>query len=366
MKAMRTLLLVSGLAAAARALNLPPIFTKDMNQHTLKENTAVGSAVYTLEGSDPEGSQVMFALDGTDMFVVDATTGVVTVARLIDRESRSGIRNNEIRFSVIIRDVVQEGMDNVVNVPISVIVLDENDNPPSFRSAPYSSTVNEDTPVGTTIYRGIEAYDVDTVGDTLDVACLPPSRGFDLCDYFDIIPRPRDTDVGMFRGSVVLKRPFNYRERQIYNIQLGVFDGRFNDTTDLIFTVMDVQNSPPVFEGSLTGVVNENDTVGTVIMNVNAKDGDTGNPRRIVYQLVENPEGFFDIDGNTGEIRISKPLDREHPSVVASSGVLKLRVEAAELLNGQPGKFPADRPAPPHGNRPPAAPPGTHSIPPHC
>ena len=330
-------MLVSIIARTSLGLNLPPFFTKDMNQHTLVENTPVGSAIYTLEGEDPEGSEVIFDLDGTDMFRVDKLSGIVTVAQPIDRESQSGISDNEIRFSVIIRDVVREGMDNVVKVPISVIVLDENDNPPKFRSTPYSSTVNEDTPVGTTIYRGIEAYDVDLVGDILDVSCLPPTENFDLCDYFEIVPRPRDTDIDMFRGSVVLKKPFNYRERQIYNIQLGVFDGRFNDTTDLIFTVMDVQNSPPVFKGSLTGVVNENDAVGTVIMNVNAKDGDTGNPRRIVYRLVENPEGFFDIDSNSGEVRISKPLDREHPTVVASSGVLKLTVEAAELLNGQPG-----------------------------
>ena len=331
---MWTLFLVSSLVVASSCLNLPPFFIKDMNQHTLVENTPVGSAIYTLEGEDPEGSQVMFGLEGTDMFKVDKITGAVTVALPIDRESQSGISDNEIRFSVIIQDMVDEGRDNVVEVPISVIILDENDNAPKFRSSPYSSTVNEDTPVGTTIYRGIEAYDVDLVGDILDVTCLSD----DLCDFFDIIPRPRDTDIDMFRGSVVLKRPFNYRERQIYNIQLGVFDGQFNDTTDLIFTVMDVQNSPPVFEGSLTGVVSENDTVGGVILKVYAKDGDTGNPRRIVYQLVENPEGFFDIDSNTGELRISKPLDREHPSLVASSGVLKLRVEAAELLNGQPGK----------------------------
>jgi len=31
---------------------------------------------------------------------------------------------------VIIQDEVDEGSDNVVSVPISVIILDENDNPP--------------------------------------------------------------------------------------------------------------------------------------------------------------------------------------------------------------------------------------------
>ena len=77
----------------------------------------------------------------------------------------------------------------------------------------------------------------------------------------------------MFRGAIALRQPFNYRERQIYQIQLGVFDGRFNDTADLIFTVIDVQNMPPIFEGSLTGIVNEDDPVGSVVMKVTAKEG---------------------------------------------------------------------------------------------
>ena len=321
-----------------QGLNLPPSFTADMNQFTLVENTPVGEAVYTLKGSDPEGSPVSFGIEGTDTFRVDSTTGVVTVARAIDRESQKGISDNEIRFSVVIRDKVEEGgrIDNVVKVPISVIILDLNDNPPKFSGLPYKATVNEDTPVGTTIYRALEARDVDLVGEILEVACLPPETGPNLCDYFEIIPRSQDTDIDMFRGSIVLKKPFNYRERQIYKIDLGVFDGKYNDTTNIVFNVLDVQNTPPVFEGSLTGIVNEDDAVGTVIMNIKAKDGDTGNPRRIIYELMENPLNYFDIDTNTGDLRIAKQLDRE--SLGASSGVLTLQVRASELINGQPGK----------------------------
>ena len=117
-----------------------------------------------------------------------------------------------------------------------------------------------------------QAQDVDLVGDILDVQCLPPldESQDDLCDYFEIRPRPRDTDIDMFRGSIVLNRPFDYRQRQIYQIRLGVFDGKFNDTADVVFTIIDVQNTPPIFEGSLTGVANEDDPVGSVIMKVGA------------------------------------------------------------------------------------------------
>jgi hypothetical protein len=38
-------------------------------------------------------------------------------------------------------------------------------------------------------------------------------------------------------------------------------------------------------------------------LKVTAKDGDTGRPRRIIYELEDNPQEYFSIDVNTGEIR---------------------------------------------------------------
>jgi hypothetical protein len=43
------------------------------------------------------------------------------------------------------------------------------------------------------------------------------------------------------------------------------------------------------------------------------------------------------IDINTGELRIDKPVDRER--LVSTSGVINLKVRAAELVNGQPGIY---------------------------
>ena len=52
---------------------------------------------HSLQGKDPEGSRVKYGLQGTDMFQVDPNTGVVRVTRPIDRESQTGISDNEIR-----------------------------------------------------------------------------------------------------------------------------------------------------------------------------------------------------------------------------------------------------------------------------
>ena len=61
------LLLASLVLAASRTatgLNFAPSFTADMNQHTLRENTPIGTVVYTLAGKDPEGSPVTFGIKG--------------------------------------------------------------------------------------------------------------------------------------------------------------------------------------------------------------------------------------------------------------------------------------------------------------
>lgn len=195
----------------AWGLNLAPNFIDNMNQHTIKENTPVGSIIYTLKGSDPEGSRVRFGLSGTDLLEVDELTGSVKISREIDREK---VDFNEVRLVVTIQDEPQEPgqIPNVVRVPISVIILDENDNQPEFRGLPYKASIREDIPVESTLFQAIEVTDQDLVGDVLDVQCAH-RPGFEpgVCDSFAIEPRRLETDHDMFRGSVVLKKPLDYK-----------------------------------------------------------------------------------------------------------------------------------------------------------
>lgn len=50
----------------------------------------------------------------------------------------------------------------------------------------------------------------------------------------------------------------------------------------------DIQNMPPVFHGSLTAVISEDLSVGTHVLTINAKDGDRGEPRNIIYDLIQS------------------------------------------------------------------------------
>lgn len=69
-------------------MNEPPIFEAGGYPMglTLYETTPVGSKVFTLKGHDPEGSSVKYGIQLTDKFVVDQKSGVMSLAKPLDRE----------------------------------------------------------------------------------------------------------------------------------------------------------------------------------------------------------------------------------------------------------------------------------------
>ena len=54
---------------SANGVNLAPVFDQNMNQHRIKENTPVGSVIYNLSGTDPEGSTVRYGLSGKIIYL---------------------------------------------------------------------------------------------------------------------------------------------------------------------------------------------------------------------------------------------------------------------------------------------------------
>lgn len=308
--------------------NMLPVFTQDMNNLALSENTPVGTIVYRLQGVDPEGLPVKYGLVGTDKFSVNPETGDVTLDRSLDREVE-----DTIKFLVSIEDEDPEKVQNLVqSQPVTVIVLDENDNPPIFKNSPYEVNVPEDEQVGTTVLKYIEVEDKDFVGGNLEVGCVPSEQWPDVCDTFEV--ETINSTAHQYTGVLVLKKPLNYNDRQFYQYQLYADDGSLNSTTYVEIKVVDVQNSPPMFSGSLSGALAEDAPVGTLALTVKARDADRAQPRDVVLELVNNPLDFFLLDSTTGELRTAKPLDRE--ALTDPSSPLNLTVRATEVVNGSP------------------------------
>ncbi|PSN52632.1 hypothetical protein C0J52_14597, partial [Blattella germanica] len=249
--------------------------------------------------------------------------------------------NDTLRFIVTLEDEVQDGSNNIVQIPVSILVLDENDNPPIFKDTPYEIEVPEDTPVGTTIFKNIKVEDPDTIGEVLEVSCTNQPQFPDACSKFEVVKlqsSPEFSSQHQFVGALILRQSLDYAVRPFYQLLLNATDGSFESTTGVQIKVQDVQNSPPVFEGSLTGVVREDAYIGTPVMTVKAHDGDKEHPRKIVYELVANHMDYFLLDPKTGELRTAKPLDKE--ALEDSTGVINITVRAREVVNGVPGNDP--------------------------
>lgn len=87
-----------------------------------------------------------------------------------------------------------------------------------------------------------------------------------------------------------------------------------------------MQNTAPVFTGAMAGRVSEDAEVGTLVLIVQARDGDLGRPRDILLSLLTNPGDVFQLDPKSGRLSTTRPLDRE---VLGS--LLSLQVEAEEI-----------------------------------
>ncbi|CAH0724033.1 unnamed protein product, partial [Brenthis ino] len=309
--------------------NKLPVFTQDMDNLALSESMPVGDVVYTLQGTtDPEGLPIKYGLVGTDKFSVNSATGEVTLVKPLDRE-----KEDTIKFLVSIENEDPETSNPLVQTqPVTVIVLDENDNPPIFKNVPYEVDVPEDEEIGTTILRNIEVEDKDSVGDSLEVGCVPNEQWPEACEVFEVVTL--HSTANLYNGALVLRKKLDYNDKQFYQFQIYATDGTLNSSTHIEVKVIDVQNTPPVFSGSLTGALSEDAPVGTVALVVKARDGDRAQPRDVKLELMTNPLDFFWLDSKTGELKTAKPLDRE--ALADPSSPLNLTIRASEIVKGVP------------------------------
>ncbi|KAF9823771.1 hypothetical protein SFRURICE_000014, partial [Spodoptera frugiperda] len=266
----------------AGSTNMLPVFTQDMNNLALSESTPVGTIVYKLQGTDPEGLPV----------------------------------EDTIKFLVSIEDEDPLKVQNLVQ----------------SQPSPYEVNVPEDEVVGKTLLDNILVEDRDSVGDNLEVGCVPSEQWPEACETFEVVAL--NSSAHQYTGALVLKKPLNYNEQQFYQYQLYATDGSLNSTAHVEIKVVDVQNSPPVFSGALSGALAEDAPVGTLALTIKARDADRAQPRNVVLELVTNPLDFFLLDRNTGELRTAKPLDRE--ALADPSSPLNLTVRATEVVNGVP------------------------------
>ncbi|XP_010138961.1 PREDICTED: cadherin-17 [Buceros rhinoceros silvestris] len=233
--------------------------------------------------------------------------GVIYVTEPLDREEK-----DSYTFFVITKDKQGELVDKPLQV--HVIVEDVNDNAPVCQKALTVLEVQENEGAGSNIGT-LFATDMDEE-DTLNSRLQ-----FRIESQVPTVPADHLFFIQQDTGVLHLaSRSLNKRIASNYSLKVLVTDAAFQTICDVQIHVIDINDQIPIFEKSDYGSVTvaENLPVGTVILEIQATDGDepaTGSSY-IIYQVKEGDSNntFFietDPETNRGFVRIEKALDFE-------------------------------------------------------
>nr|XP_019964083.1 PREDICTED: cadherin-related family member 1-like [Paralichthys olivaceus] len=263
---------------------------------SLSEDTPIGTQIYCLNGTDPEGHEVRYGLSFDpgfkEYFRVDPKSGNITLVEKLDREKQDSI---DVLVSIT------DGRSKVVE-RVTIFVMDANDEKPEFQNMPAIIDVLETTESGSSIY-GVEAVDRDTGsgGSVTFYLQNPPSTLFAI---------DRHSGVLRIRSGEML----DYEKTKTHFVTViakdggGNFNGKeqfLSSSATLTINVIDAQDTPPSFIGTpYFGYVYEVSMPGSEIFSVSAKDGDVGNPNPIRYSFDDGDDGVFSINKTSGRIAL--------------------------------------------------------------
>nr|XP_034311820.1 cadherin-23-like [Crassostrea gigas] len=289
-----------------RWLNLP-------NTTIVKENTTE-PAIFKSIGDDSDINHTLVysirikeALDSNGNLVnlslikilqgkisINSTTGVVSVNNL-DAEVAV-----TIRLTVTVNDTSTTKNDPNATSELIIKITDENDNPPVFKNALYTSVILENAP-NNTFLVSMRATDIDiskkytTIRYYIDDEHCP----------FSINPRT---------GGVIKTRKLDRETKPFWIITIRASDdSKYNATAELNVTVLDFNDNTPFFlNESYVFNVTEQNYSQTQIGQLYAKDLDAGPNQKITYKITRgNAESYFYISDVNGSLFINGNIDRE-------------------------------------------------------
>ncbi|XP_053677097.1 protocadherin-like wing polarity protein stan [Anopheles nili] len=326
-----------------------PTFSPKYYEAMLAEDQPPGTPVTTVTATDPdEDSRLHYEITAGNTrgrFAITSQNGrgLITIAQPLDYKQ-------ERRFALTITatDSGQRTDTAVVNINIT----DANNFAPVFENAPYSASVFEDAPIGTTVLV-VSASDSD-VGINAQITYLlndESVNGLGANEPFTINAQT---------GAIITNAKLDRESTSGYLLTVTAKDGgnpSLSDTTDVEISVTDVNDNAPVFKVPLyQATIPEDALIGTSVVQIAATDLDMGLNGRVKYALSQRDmdEGSFVVDPISGVIRSNKGLDREsipvyHLTAIASDKGTPTMSSSVEVqirlddVNDSPPTFTSDK-----------------------
>lgn len=242
-----------------------PVFSSSSVSASVSEDAAVGSSVTAVPATDKDSGfnkEIRYSLRGGEgRFAVGRTSGTVTVAGALDRETKA-------EYSLLVVAEDQGRPARSATASLLVRVSDVNDNIPRFSVAEYQVEVSETQSVGTNVFT-LSAED--------------PDDGANGRVNYRIFQQSPASDPAVFEldssaGTLRLVQPLDYFKVKVYRLLVQASDGgtpSLVGNTSVVVRVRDENNNPPEFSKERYDVaVSENLANGTTILTLQVTDKD--------------------------------------------------------------------------------------------
>ena len=297
--------------------NQAPIFTNVESGNVL-EHEKPGTPVMTVSAVDNDGTypnnQVKYKLSRRNpsavlnKFEINSDTGMIVTKVEFDREEKAVYALTIEAFDGASSSLLQNGQPNTTPQKFRIAIADKNDNPPFFPQSIYHAEVPEDQDVGSKVIE-VRAEDLDTEASitTYQINSGDPGKAFKI-----------EESTGFIRVA----KPLDYEGIKEYKLVVGAWDGQYGSNTTVNIKIMNVNDMKPVFKKDKYEVEQMEEMIPSYpIVQVEAIDPDIGDPnvdQNITYYLDKKSQKsqYFDVDPQTGAVKIIKKLDRDLPNGV--------------------------------------------------
>lgn len=284
-----------------------PVFDHTSYETSLLESKPVNSRFFALTASDVDlgaNGRIRYEIiegNAKNHFGV-FPDGYMFVKKILDREEQ-----DYYALSIMCYDEGEPSRSS--SVPVIIHIIDENDNAPQFVNTTFSFGIYENDPVDSFVGK-LSATDLD-IGRNAEL----------IYSLSSPIPN-EDFTIDPRNGFIKTIRAFD-REALVQanghstlTFEATVTDNgehRLRDSVKVKINILDVNDNPPKFQRTPYKVqISEGSPIGTQLIRLFTIDADEGLNGDVFYYIsAGNDENRFSIESATGQIILSKMLDRE-------------------------------------------------------
>ncbi|XP_034037724.1 protocadherin alpha-8-like [Thalassophryne amazonica] len=289
-----------------------PSFIQMKQTFEIGENTFPGTRFQLPSAHDPDaGSNSIhtYTVSLNDNFDVDIRQRnenkipFLVLKKPLDREQKT-------KHSLLVTAVDGGKPQRSGALNVTIIVLDSNDNRPTFTQENYEILIKENVAVGTLVVV-INASDSDEGKNGEIEYRFGKNMREENIDFFDL-------DIQS--GEITVKRSLDYEVNNVYELDIDASDKGtppLSGECRVIIKIIDINDNPPQIEiTSLSDTVSEDSKPGTIVSFMSVKDKDSGVNGKIISQIINDAP--FELKPsykeNTYSVVTKGFLDREQMS----------------------------------------------------